>query len=312
MVLTPGAGDLDLAVRAAWLYYEDGMTQAQIAARLFVSRQTVGRLLETARQQGIVRVELDASYLAALGLANQLRERTPLTDVVVVPTWTGPLTRERTNERVAAALAAYARRYLHPGVVVGVGWSDTVARALTMLSAESLDGVTLASAAGTIDNVAELVSDNPEAVRRLRTVPAPLFVSSVELAQTLRAEDAVAQVFDLARGATLTLTGVGAVRPGGSAVRTGMVTDQDVASYARGGAVGDMLGQWFGSRGQLVDGPVSGRAVALSLAELRALPNVIGVAAGADKVEAIRGAIAGRYLDVLVTDEPTAQALLGR
>lgn len=312
MVLTPGAGDLDLAVRAAWLYYEDGLTQAQVAARLFVSRQTVGRLLETARQQGIVRIEMDANYLAALGLANALRDRTPLTDAVVVPTLGGTLTRERTNERVAAALAAYVRRFLRPGVVVGVGWADTVARALTMLSAESLEGVTLASAAGTIDNVAQLVSENPTAVRRLRTVPSPLFVSSVELAESLLAEDTVATVFDLARSATLTLTGVGAVRPGGSAVRTGMVTDDDVAAYAASGAVGDMIGQWFGRRGEIIDGPVSGRAVTLGLDALRALPNVVGVAAGEDKIDAIRGAIAGRYLDVLVTDEPTAQALLGR
>ncbi len=309
-MLNPEASDLDMAVRAAWLYYEDGLTQAQVASRLYVSRQTVGRLLEAARHHGIVRIEMDANYLAAMGLAGRLRDRLGLADAVVVPTLAGPLSRERTNERVAAALAAYARRYLHPGVVVGVGWSDTVARALTMLSAESLEGVTLASAAGTIDNVAELVSDNPAAVRRLRTVPAPLFVSSVELAASLRSEEMVAQVFDDARRAALTLTGVGAVRPGGSAVRTGMVSDDDVAAYATAGAVGDMLGQWFAADGSPVNGPVTGRSVALSLAELRELPNVVGVAAGAEKVDAIRGAIAGRYLDVLVTDEPTAQALL--
>ena len=57
MVLNPAPNDLDLVVRAAWLYYEDGLTQAQIATRLFVSRQTVGRLLESARQHGIVRIE---------------------------------------------------------------------------------------------------------------------------------------------------------------------------------------------------------------------------------------------------------------
>jgi len=73
-----------------------------------------------------------------------------------------------------------------------------------------------------------------------------------------------------------------------------------------------MLGHWFGRRGEEISGSASDRSVSLSLAELRALPNVVGVAAGAEKVEAIRGAIAGRYLDVLVTDEPTAQALLGR
>lgn len=309
-MLTPGRDDFDMAVRAAWLYYEDGLTQAQVAKRLFVSRQSVGRLLETARADGIVRVELDAGYLAAMGLATRLRERLRLDDAVVVPTFAGPMSRERTNERVAAATAAFLRRHLHPGVVVGVGWSDSVARALTMLSAESLDGVTLASAAGTIDNVAELVSDNPAAIRCLRTVPAPMFVSSRETAAALASEAAVADVFRLARAAAVTLTGVGAVRPGSSAVRTGMVSEEEVADYGRRGAVGDMLGQWFDVRGNPVPGPVSDRTVALRLAELRGLGRVVGVAAGADKVDAIRGAIAGRYLDVLVTDEPTAEALL--
>ena len=112
--------DVDLVVRAAWLYYEDGLTQAQVAARLFVSRQTVGRLLESARQHGIVRIELDPAYLAAMRLATTVRDVFGLRDAIVVPTATGRLSQERTNERVAAALAAYARRFLHPGAVVGV------------------------------------------------------------------------------------------------------------------------------------------------------------------------------------------------
>src|SRR5690606_15139447 len=154
------------------------------------------------------RIEMDAHYLAAMGLATRLREHMRLDDAVVVPTSDAPMSRERTNDRVAAATAAYVRRHLHPGVVVGLGWSDSVARALTMLSAESLEGVTLASAAGTIDNVAELVAENPVAVRRLRTVPAPLFVSSAEMAEALRVEEKVAEVFDLARSAGVTLTGI--------------------------------------------------------------------------------------------------------
>lgn len=312
MVLTPQRDDYDMAVRAAWLYYEDGLTQAQVAKRLFVSRQSVGRLLESARQHGIVRVEIDAQYLAAMGLATRLREHLGLDDAVVVPTTDGPMSRERTNDRVAAATAAYVRRHLHPGVVVGLGWSDSVARALTMLPAESLEGVVLAPAAGTIHNVAELVADNPTVVRSLRAVPAPLFVSSPEVADALTAEDTVAEVFDQARSAHLMLTGIGAVRPGSSAVRTGMVTDDEVAEFGRRGAVGDMLGQWFDIAGKEVEGAVSRRTVALRLAEMRALDNVVAIAAGAEKADAIRGAVAGGWVNALVTDEPTAELLLTR
>ena len=104
VVLNPASNDLDLVVRAAWLYYEDGLTQAQIATRLFVSRQTVGRLLESARQHGIVRIELDAQYLAAMDLATQVREKFGLRDAVVVPTAQGRLSRVGNDYRANSGL----------------------------------------------------------------------------------------------------------------------------------------------------------------------------------------------------------------
>ena len=304
--------DVDLVVRAAWLYYEDGLTQAQVAARLFVSRQTVGRLLESARQHGIVRIELDPAYLAAMRLATTVRDVFGLRDAIVVPTATGRLSQERTNERVAAALAAYARRFLHPGAVVGVSWGDSVARALSMLSEEALDGVQLVAATGGLSSLDEVLTRAPGVLRRLRTVPAPMLVSSPEVAETFRAEAAVGEVLDLARGAVVTLTGMGAAVPGGSAVRAGVTTDEEVAEFAARGAVGDMMGEWFDIEGRAVTTRWTTQRVGLTLDELRVMSNVVGVAGGAEKADAIRGAVVGGLIDVLVTDEPAAQALLDR
>ena len=304
--------DLDLAVRAAWLYYEDGLTQAQIASRLFVSRQTVGRLLESARQQGIVRIELDAAYLGAMRLATLVKEAFSLADAIVVPTAIGQLSRERTNDRVAAALAAYARRHLHPGAVVGLSWGDSVARALSMLSEESLAGVQLVASTGSLSAIDEVLTRSPGVIRRLRTLPAPLLVSTPEVASTFREEGAVREILDLARRADLTLTGMGAAAPGGSAVLAGVTTDAEVRAFAEQGAVGDMLGEWYDVEGRVVETDWSRRRLGVALDELRELDNVVGVAGGVEKVDAIRGAIAGGLIDVLVTDEPTATALLDR
>ena len=312
MVLNPAPNDIDLVVRAAWLYYEDGLTQAQIATRLFVSRQTVGRLLEAARSQGIVRIELDAQYLSAMQLATRLRERFGLRDAVVVPTAQGRLSRERTNERVAAALAAFVRRHLHPGAVVGVSWGDSVARSLSMLSEESLDGVQFVATAGELSAIDEVLTRSPHVLQRLRTLPAPLLVSSESVAEAIRGEDAVRDVLDLARSAVVTLTGMGAATAGGSAVTFGVTTDDEVAEFAARGAVGDMLGEWYDLEGRVVETSWSRRRIGLGLDELRKLSNVVGVAGGVEKVDAIRGAIAGHLIDALVTDEPTATALLQR
>lgn len=313
MMLSSSPSDLDLVVRAAWLYHGDGLTQAQVAKRLFVSRQTVGRLLEAARAQGIVRIEIDARCLAALDLSARLRDTFGLADAIVVPRDDEtPKPAGRVNERAAAALAAYVRRYLHPGAVVGVGWGDTVARSLSMLAEESLEGVTLASAAGSIHAISQALAGDPKVAHHLRAVPAPLLVSSPEAATLLRAEAAVRDVLDLAATASVTLTGIGSAGPDASAVRSEVVTADEVAAFAGMGAVGDMLGEWFDARGQVVSGATSARRIGLGLEQLRELPNVVGVAGGRHKAEAVLGAIRGRFIKVLVTDETTAEILLAK
>ena len=313
MVLASSPNDLDLIVRAAWLYHGDGLTQAQVAKRLFVSRQTVGRLLEAARAQGVVRIEIDASCLAALDLATRLRDTFGLSDAIVVPRDDDtPKPTGRVNERVASALAAYVRRYLHPGAVVGVGWGDTVARALSMLADESLDGVTLASAAGSIQAISQSLAGDPKVAHHLRVVPAPLLVSSPEAAAMLREEQTVRDVLQLASTATVTLTGIGAVGPGASGVRSRILTAGVVASFAALGAVGDMLGEWFDARGRIVAEATSSRRIGLDLDQLRRMPNVVAVAGGREKADAVLGAIRGGYLKVLVTDETLAEELLAK
>lgn len=313
MVLSASPSDLDLVVRAAWLYHGDGLTQAQVAKRLFVSRQTVGRLLEAARAQGVVRIEIDARCLAALSLATSLRDTFGLVDAIVVPRDDEtPMLAGRVNERVAAALAAYIRRHLHPGAVVGVGWGDTVARALAMLAEESLEGVTLASAAGSIQAIAQSLAGDPKLAQHLRVVPAPLLVSSPEAAAMLRAEAAVSDVLELAGTAVVTLTGIGSAGPNASAVRSQIVTPEEVATFMAMGAVGDMLGEWFDARGRIVSGATSNRRIGIGLEQLREMPNVVGVAGGRHKAEAVLGAIRGGYVKVLVTDENTAEELLAK
>jgi lsr operon transcriptional repressor len=128
----------------------------------------------------------------------------------------------------------------------------------------------------------------------------------------LRAEQTVREVLELASTATVTLTGIGAAGPGASAVRSQLLTEAEVASYAAMGAVGDMLGEWFDAHGRIVSEATSNRRIGLSLDQLRGMPNVVAVAGGREKAEAVLGAIRGGYLKVLVTDETTAEELLAK
>lgn len=300
--------DISTTARAAWLYYEDGLTQAEVARQLHISRQSVGRLLEAARQQGIVRIEFDTSHLSTLQATKELAERLRLDDVVIVPDDGSP---DHRRERLAVAGAGYLRRFLHQGVVVGVGWGDTIARTLARLPNEALNGVTFASAAGGVTSVTEALRENTTIFSHLKLLPAPVLVSTAELARQLNAEASVREVLDLASSASLTITSVGGADAAtASSVRNSLVTADEAREFVRMGGVGDMIGEWFDAEGRALPNATSSRRIGLPLDQLRQLPRVICVAGGLDKVAAIRGAVAGSLINVLITDETTASALL--
>lgn len=295
----------------AWFYYIDGLTQADIAERMQTSRATVGRLLQEARDTGVVRISIDPTALATMGLSRRLCERYGLEDALVVPRRTSDAATLSVNRRVAIAAAGYLERYLRPGAVIGFGWGDTVMNVLFSLRAESLDGVTFASVAGGIDRYTREVFATGNGVQaHLQLIPAPLVVNSASTAEALRQDTSVTRVLELSRTAVATLTGIGGTQTTGSSVRSGLYSPEAISRIAELGGAGDMLGEWFDAEGRVLPRATSDRRIGMDLAELRTMPHVIGIAAGPDKVIAIRGALRGGYLDTLITDEPTAELLL--
>ena len=189
-----------------------------------------------------------------------------------------------------------------------------MARVLFALSRDSLEGVTFVAIAGGIDTYTrDVYARNTNGVNEhLRIIPAPLLASSPKIAAALRQDESVTSAVRLAETAVATLTGIGSSGPDASAVRSGLITEVQAREFRTLGVVGDMVGEWFDGQGRLVRKATSDRKIGMGIEHLRQLPSVIGVASGVEKVEAIRGAISGGYLRVLITDESTAEALLAR
>lgn len=302
---------ISVLASTAWFYYIDGLTQADIAQRMLTSRATVGRLLQEARDTGIVRISIDPSTLATMGLSRKLCEHFELEDALVVPRRTGAGSTMSVNRRIAIAAAGYLERYLKPGAVIGFGWGDTVMNVLFSIRHESLDGVTFASVAGGIDRYSREVFAQGNGVQaHLQLIPAPLVVNSPDTARALREDTSVTRVLELSRTAVATITGIGGTGTTGSSVRAGLYSPSTITGIAELGGAGDMLGEWFDAEGNVLPDATSDRRIGMDLAELRTMPHVIGVAAGSEKVVAIRAALRGGYLDALVTDEETAEQLI--
>lgn len=302
-------GERETLVRVSWMYYRDGLTQAAIAERLHVSRATVARLIDRAKRAGVVTIDIDTSGVGGIELASALRSRYDLDDVVIVPQVVSAPSGETTNTHLATEAAQYVRRYLTPGAVIGVGWGDTVLRTLLALRGGLLGGVTFATLTGGIDAYTARLHGTNGVAERIRFVPSPMVASTPEVAVMLRREKAVNVVIDLARHADATLIGIGAASGDATISQNGLVTPEQIAEYRARGAVGDILAEWFDENGRVLDLDLERLRVGVHINDLRGMRNVVGVAGGIDKIEAIRGALRGGFLNVLITTEDVARAL---
>jgi len=142
-------------------------------------------------------------------------------------------------------------------------------------------------------------------------IPSPIVVRTPTLAASLRAEPTIDEVLQRARCVPHAIVGVGTTAEDATLVRMGYLAPDDARLLRDKGAVGDILGQFFTAEGEVLDLPLHERRIGVELCDLAGIGKVIGVAGGMAKVAAIRGALAGKYLDVLVTNEQMAQALLG-
>ena len=109
---------------------------------------------------------------------------------------------------------------------------------------------------------------------------------------------------------SMSVVGIGSMNDRATILKNGILNNNDFTFLKMQGAVGDVLSHFLDKNGQLVAPDLEKRLMSTPMEQLKTLENVIGAAGGPDKAEAILAALRGGYLDVLITDEDTAQLLL--
>lgn len=303
-----GDDDIEQITRAAWLYYNDGLTQNQIAGMLGISRIKVSRLLEKGRQSGLIELRINSPYGGCIGLQRELASAFGLDDARVVPAAPDLAA----PPRIGRAAASYLTQNLRPNDLLGVGWGEASSLAVRyMAPVFPKSNISVVSLTGGVSAyLGDTFLYGPRGNAHL--IPTPLKVSTPELAEMLRREPYVRHVLDIAATARMALVGVGAVVPSATLVRYGYCSQDELALFGRRGAVGDVLGYFYDENGEILDLDLHRHVVALRPEELRNIPHVAAAAAGEAKLEAILGMLRGRLANILITDEPTARSLLKR
>jgi DNA-binding transcriptional regulator LsrR (DeoR family) len=304
------AVDADQLVEVASRYYLEDWSQTRIGEELGLHPSTVSRMLKRARLEGFVHVEIRRPPIRVAELERDLAERFGLARAVVVQ---GGAPRDA----VGQAAADFVDALLQSNARLGISWGHTLAAVVRHLAVGRVSGLTVAQLAGGIGGGAVGIHGH-ELVRQLvdrypRSLPkylhAPAIVDSAAIKEALVADSSVADALRTAANSQVALVGVGSIMSDSTLVAGQHISEPERAELEAAGAVGNVNTRFYDISGQPV-GDLEERTIAISWQELRAIPTVIAVAAGAEKSTAILGALRSRCIDVLVTEQRVAEVVL--
>jgi DNA-binding transcriptional regulator LsrR (DeoR family) len=307
-----GPAALALAATAARRFYIEGASKSEVAAELGVSRFKVARMLDWARSSGLVRIELHYEGDIDLDLSARLATAWGLRRCLVVDTSEVDETLLRANlGRVAAGLLA---EIVESDDVLGLAWSRTLMAMRSALTSLAPCAVVQLTGALTRPDVhegsIELVRDVARIGKGLAfCFYAPMILPDAETVRSLCAQAEVAQAIERFGELTKAIVAIGAWSPGLSTVAD-MITAEEHAEHERLGACAELCGIQLDREGGVLTTSLSERIVGIGPEQLRAVPEIIAIAYGARKAQAVRAAVRGGFVTSLITHSSLARELL--
>ncbi|QCR52340.1 transcriptional regulator [Brachybacterium sp. SGAir0954] len=316
----PAPRDTAVVVRAARLYYELGRSQTEVAEELGLSRSNVSRILTQARDRGIVEITIhdpdgpprrDETLEAALRSAFSLRE----VHVVSAPRTPG-------IDAVAREGAALLSRRAPQVGSIGVSWGQTVQSVVAALESLHLRPaprvLPLVGGHSALDQL-----DAGESVlrtlasrlgARAETLYAPAVLESATAVATLRGESSIGSVLEAAAQVELALVGIGSagVHSSPHIVELMRLDAAERERFLAQRPAGDVCGRFVDGDGVPLGAPTDQRVLAVTFSELLRVPEVLGVAAGAEKAPGVIGVLRSGAIHTLVVDTDLARAMLER
>lgn len=301
---------------AARRYYLDDATKVEIGRELGISRFKVARLLTESRRLGLVRIEIVPEADQDPVAAQELCRRLGLAEAVVVdlPPPTDDLGRRQLRHEVGRCAAELLPPMLGDDDVLGLPSSRSVTAMVSEL--RDLPPVPVVQLSGAL-TVATDEATSVDLVREVARIGggtahaffAPLIAADRASARVLRRQPSVAEAFDLIPSVSVAVVGIGGWAPHESTLYD-LLTEAEHETLRSQGVVGEISGAFFDAAGRPLQAVVSDRVISVTVADLQAIPTVVGLALGAARVDAVRAAISSGLVQVLICDAHLAAALL--
>ena len=306
----------EFLAQVASMYYEEELTQNQIAGQLGLSRVKVYRLLKQAKAENVVQITVNWPVERAADLEQRLKEAFGLEEALVLKV--SSQRHPRALQCLGQLGARYLERILTDGSTMAVCLGRTSYETINAVSPNFQARVRVAQAVGSMPLMMQEL-DSAALARELARklggevlyLTSPLMGDSVEASQVIRSQRDINNTLLAAREADVALTGIGNLDPAISGFhKAGFISATELAALTAAGAVGVIDGQIFTIAGELFPCDINQRVIGITLAELKQIPTTIAVAMGPEKAKAILGGLRTRAIDVICTDDQAAAEVL--
>lgn len=307
---------INLLASVANLYYEQNLTQSEIAERLFTSRSKISRLLKEARDKKVVEIIIKEPWERLLEVESEFIKRFQLRHVRIINTKGCPY--ETTLFKLGEIAAYYIDGKINKNTILGMSWGDTIYHTVQSLKSNKNIPLTVVQIMGAA------VKDNPEIDSidlakqfakayggKYHYLYAPLFVEDSEIKEKLIRDPYIMDTLSLAKRATIILTSVGSIdRTTSSTAWNRYINSYTQYELQSKGAVGHIGGHFYDINGIKVESDLNNTIIGIDIEDFLKVPNVICVAGSREKAKAILGAIRGKYINTLIVDDTAALKIL--
>lgn len=300
----------NLYTKIAYWYYILNLTQDEIAKRLGFTRQKVNQIINGLKEQDIVHITVRGFEEENIALESALEEKFGLRECIVVSDYGEP---ETAIYKVALIAAQYLEGIIRNGDIIGVSWGRTLSMLVDQMEFSHKADCRVVSLLGAL-NMTQKISTADELARNFANkldcpsvmLYAPLIVDHPETKKWLMEERHIKQSFDFMRRCDLAILGIGTLTADTSIYGREVLSKEEIPE----GFVGDIATNLVRTDGSFDFNPLQDRLLAADMEILKSIPNTIAVAAGAEKKDAICGALRSGCINTLIIDETTAKLLM--
>ncbi len=303
-----------LSVGVARLYYQSDYSQQQIASQLGISRPTISRLLQYAKEKGYVKIDIIDPFADLDKLACQLKEKYGLMDVCIA--FSPNEDYVAITQYISKKAAEYLEETIKNGDIIGVSWGTTIYEVAKKLRPQNVKGVEVVQLKGgiTYSQVntysSETISLFAEAFKTVpRYLPLPVIFENAIVKEMVEKDRHIKSIIEMGIQANVAIFTVGTIRDEALLFHLGYLTEEE-KNVLKQKSVGDICSRFFDENGEICDESINNRTIGIALSALRQKEKSILVAGGKRKVKSIQAALKGRNANILITDQYTAKRLL--